>query len=455
MDVLETNNRNGGKLKYSRNGRFLLTTAIFAVSGMVTLYAQQKDATPDMSGKAPQANILSANKDSVCSNQQRKAFTRTYEINFIVDKSNIDTTFKDNGMTLRRMKHEIDSIINNTDFKADSIIIKSTASPEGHSAYNLALSRRRGESIASYISKLWPEIESGTFACTFSGEDWNTFWEIVEKDEKIPFREQIKAIDDSSLNPEEKEVRLREYRNGFFYILRTHAYQMRASKVTFNYSAEIPSVPVLAKGSVISQKAATSPLGIATRQTEAPVMQKKMILAARTNLLVPALNVGIEIPIKTKWSVGIDYYFPWWLAKNNQYCGEMLGLFIDGKYWFGKNRMEEDKLTGHALGLYVGAGYYDYQKKYSGYQGEYTDVGIDYTYAIPVGKKKRLRMEFNIGLGWIHTVARHYTPTDDFGELIKDPGIKHRKYNFFGPTRASVSFIVPIRINTRQKGGMR
>lgn len=131
----------------------------------------------------------------------------------------------------------------------------------------------------------------------------------------------------------------------------------------------------------------------------------------------------------------------------------MLGLFIDGKYWFGKNRTEEDKMTGHALGVYAGAGYYDYQKLRSGYQGEYIDVGVDYTYAIPVAKGK-LRMEFNVGIGWIHTVARHYTPTEDYTELIRDPGIKHRKYNFFGPTRASVSFVVPIRVKVR-KGGDR
>ena len=178
-----------------------------------------------------------------------------------------------------------------------------------------------------------------------------------------------------------------------------------------------------------------------------------MILAARTNLLMPALNVGIEVPVKYNWSVGADYYFPWFLARSNKYCVEMLAWFVDGKYWFGRDRREEDKLTGHAVGVYGGFGYYDFQWLESGHQGEFLDVGVDYTYSIPLAKD-RLRMEFNIGLGWIYTVARHYTPTDDWSELIKDPGIRHRKYHFFGPTRASVSFVVPIRMKTRYgKGG--
>ena len=93
-----------------------------------------------------------------------------------------------------------------------------------------------------------------------------------------------------------------------------------------------------------------------------------MILAGRTNLLAPGLNFGVEIPIGRHVSIGADYWYPWWLAKNNKYCGEMLGWFIDGKYWFSRpggkyEWTRADKLKGHALGLYAGGGYYDYQKR--------------------------------------------------------------------------------------------
>lgn len=112
-------------------------------------------------------------------------------------------------------------------------------------------------------------------------------------------------------------------------------------------------------------------------------------------------------------------------------------------------------MNGPALGLYAGGGYYDYQKRRSGYQGEYLDFGVDYTFGLPIGRKKWMRMEFNLGVGCIMTKARHYTPTADYEELIKDPGIKNKYYTFFGPTRAGISFVLPIIVRHKAKGGER
>lgn len=191
-----------------------------------------------------------------------------------------------------------------------------------------------------------------------------------------------------------------------------------------------------------------------------PEYERQMILAGRTNLLVPGLNFGVEIPVGRHFSIGADYWYPWWLAKSNKYCGEMLGWFIDGKYWFtGRNGKYEwtrdDKLKGHALGLYAGGGYYDYQKRKSGYQGEYIDFGVDYTFGMPIGRKKWMRMEFNVGVGCILTQARHYTPTSDWADLIKDPGVKQNYYTFFGPTRVGISFVLPLIVKRQIKGGAR
>lgn len=34
----------------------------------------------------------------------------------------------------------------------------------------------------------------------------------------------------------------------------------------------------------------------------------KPVVALRTNLLLPLLNFGVEVPIGNRWSVGADYY---------------------------------------------------------------------------------------------------------------------------------------------------
>ena len=381
-----------------------------------------------------------------------KTFRKQYTIFFRINRWDIDTTFRGNGETIRRMQAEIDSLISEGSITADSISIVSAASPDGGNAFNVWLSKKRGLSTMDLLEERYPDIDPEIIYIDPMGEDWSTFRKVVYEDRNIPARDELIALMESDLTNDEKEKVLRKMNPAFRYILKHHIYLMRASAVTFNVSVPMVLMPPIAG----PQALAEGPEGnILYRQVQplpqAPV-EKKMRLAARTNLLVPALNVGVEVPVGYSWSVGADYYFPWWLARSNRYCAEMLGWFVDTKYWFGKDRGEEDKLTGHALGAYAGFGYYDYQWEKSGNQGEYIDIGVDYTYAIPLAKD-RLRMEFNIGLGWIHTVARHYTPTDDYTDLIKDPGIRHRKYNFFGPTRASVSLVVPIRVKVKQKGG--
>ena len=381
-----------------------------------------------------------------------KTLRKQYTIFFRINRWDIDTTFRGNGGTIRRMQAEIDSLISEGSITADSISIVSAASPDGGNAFNVWLSKKRGLSTMDLLEERYPDIDPEIIYIDPMGEDWSTFRKVVYEDRNIPARDELIALMESDLTNDEKEKVLRKMNPAFRYILKHHIYLMRASAVTFNVSVPMVLMPPIAG----PQALAEGPEGnILYRQVQplpqAPV-EKKMILAARTNLLVPALNVGVEVPVGYSWSVGADYYFPWWLARSNRYCAEMLGWFVDTKYWFGKDRGEEDKLTGHALGAYAGFGYYDYQWEKSGNQGEYIDIGVDYTYAIPLAKD-RLRMEFNIGLGWIHTVARHYTPTDDYTDLIKDPGIRHRKYNFFGPTRASVSLVVPIRVKVKQKGG--
>lgn len=396
------------------------------------------------------ANSTADNRDSL----QTRTFRKEYTIYFKINSWDIDTTLRGNGETIRRMRREMDSLISRGIITTDSISIVSAASPDGGTAFNQWLSGKRGAAARKLLERFYPGIDPEIVFVNPVGEDWDTFRKVVYGDKDIPERERLIELMESDASPEEKERVLRSMRQTFRYILKHHIHLMRASAVTFGISMPLitlPSAPEPEKPELSIYQGDFK----YRRMPEARPQpsEKKMILAARTNLLVPALNVGVEVPIKYNWSVGADYYFPWWLAKSNMYCAEMLGWFVDTKYWFGKDRGEGDKLKGHAVGAYAGFGYYDYQWKKSGHQGEYIDVGVDYTYSIPLAKEK-LRMEFNIGLGWIHTVARHYTPTDDYVDLIKDPGIKHRKYNFFGPTRASVSLVVPIRVKVKSNGGV-
>jgi hypothetical protein len=172
------------------------------------------------------------------------------------------------------------------------------------------------------------------------------------------------------------------------------------------------------------------------------------LFAIKTNLLfdlITALNIELEVPIGKYWSVAAEWMFPWWTFKNSKYYNQVLLGTVEGKYWF-KGKANSDILTGHALGAYASAGYYDLQWKKTGYQGEILPiVGFSYSYAHKIAK--HLRMEYTIGLGVMNTKYRHYTSNNEYDTF---PWQHNGKTLWVGPTRAEVSLVWLIGKNRRK-----
>ena len=385
--------------------------------------------------------------------KQTRSFKKEYTIWFDINKWQIDTAFRGNAETIRRMRMEVDSLLANGIITTDSISVISAASPDGRDVYNKWLSRKRGLAAYDLLESQYPEIDPAIIIVDPIGEDWETLRRIIYEDSQMPMREELLELAGADLPNDEKEKRLRQMKTAFRYILKHHVYLMRASSVTFNISMPAisldsvkgPDIPLPEIGRGEIRKAGYAPAP--QRQ-----MTRKMILAARTNLLVPALNAGIEVPVGNNWSVAADYYFPWiWPPKENRWCVEMLGLNVEGRYWFGRDRKQEDRLSGHSVGVYAGGGYYDFEMNWKGRQGEYVTAGVDYLYALPVGKKKNIRLEFCIGFGYMHSWVRPYEVKEEFGALIRDP--QELRVNWFGPAKLSVGLVVPIYVKTKAGGG--
>lgn len=180
---------------------------------------------------------------------------------------------------------------------------------------------------------------------------------------------------------------------------------------------------------------------------------RPVTIEIRTNLLLPALNVGVEVPLGNRWSVGADWYYPWLWRKDhgagvdyNGWCVEALALNLEGRYWLGKRSLE-NRLSGHSVGLFAMAGYYDFERNYKGLQGEFVLTGIDYLYALPLGK--HVRMEFSLGLGYFYSQAREYTVYTQGGKGYKEKDMA-KIIQFWGPVKGNVSLVFPI---YAQKGG--
>ena len=330
-----------------------------------------------------------------------------------------------------------------------TIFIEGSASPIGSDKYNKALALRRADVLKGIVSK----FEGGDKIRIYTssrGEDWATFASYIRHRYRRSNRQAVLDIVESNLTNIEKERKLIALDNGKSWRLLVGRYMAPARNAvvvhilqgepvltstynpSFEYAVKQAAEPVLTFERPVVQTAV-----VAQEPTRYPV------LAFRSNLLVPALNVGMEVPIGNHNSIGIDYYYPWaWPKAENKNCFELLGWNLEWRYWFGRNRTKYDRLQGHSLGVYGSIGYYDFEYNFSGHQGEFANVGIDYTFAKAVGKKKSVHFEFSIGIGCIYSQARKYSVIEANSPLISDKITKN--VLFVGPTKANISLVVPI-----------
>ena len=59
-----------------------------------------------------------------------------------------------------------------------------------------------------------------------------------------------------------------------------------------------------------------------------------------------------------------------------------------------------------------------------------------------IGKAKRLNLEFTIAFGYVRSRNKTYEVHGPGGALFPDEGLM--MFDYFGPTKAAVSLVVPI-----------
>lgn len=187
--------------------------------------------------------------------------------------------------------------------------------------------------------------------------------------------------------------------------------------------------------------------------------RKSTFVALKTNLLYDALtllNYSVEVPIGKHFSALLYHQVPWWTwgQNNHEYCIRFMSLGTEAKWWFWRgveSTNRRDKLTGHYLGVYAESGKWDFQWKRSiCTQGEHWSVGLSYGYAMPIGKY--FNLEFSLSVGYASIPYRGYIPNEDYSVLWRDAS-RQGRWNYFGPTKAQVSLVVPITMKSRKKGG--
>ncbi|MGN1226716.1 MAG: DUF3575 domain-containing protein [Candidatus Cryptobacteroides sp.] len=350
---------------------------------------------------------------------------------FPCGRYSIEPGFSDNRSNYDAFFERLDSISKKPGIRIESTVhIRSSASPEGGKRRNDFLSRKRAESLVSlYESR---SFLGSDFDILSIGSDWDSYRALVSGS-------QMRGAEAQSL----------------FYPL------LRQANLTLYYSDLLP-VPKQLEHRMPETGLLRVRDELALRPVSSvpPVAYSKPLLALKSNLLYDALtfvNLGVELPLGDRFSVGADVLFPWWRIPQKDITLQLLEGELSAKYWLG-DRSGKEAMTGVFAGLYAGAGYYDFQlgrlTDGKGVQGDvFLLCGLQAGYAHKISSN--LRLEYSLGFGYLRTDYCEYISVKDtkFGDIkvIPYPWQAKRTTGIL-PSKLSLSLVWMI---SSKKGGGR
>lgn len=167
--------------------------------------------------------------------EKRRSKRGTAYLDFEQGSANIDYSFGNNSMELRKIHDLVESVQDDPYTSITRIALVGHASPEGVAADNMLLSARRSASLKNHIKVLHSFPET-LFTVDGRGEDWRTIDSVVAASKNIE-RYMILEIIRGTADGDQREYRLREEWPGFYQRLRDEIYpRLRRTDYEINYT---------------------------------------------------------------------------------------------------------------------------------------------------------------------------------------------------------------------------
>ncbi|MBQ0024922.1 MAG: DUF3575 domain-containing protein [Bacteroidales bacterium] len=422
--------------------------------------------------------------------------TLTLKVAFRQGKRQIDRDYMDNSSNISRFTSALAKYVYDSNIEVESVDIVGGASIEGSAELNEDLSNNRAARMVE-ILRQYASVPQYKVHVDSRGVNWEDVIEMVENDYGVPSREEVLNI--LRYTPESSRKAALQKLDGTrpYYYMYEHIFPyVRTGKMTVRFRL-VPKEPVKAAapaepGRVVdtiyvhqrdtvyhiymddpnsARNINQNILNVNTdrygrrrgrpsygepyddfresRLDRLDTLLKTPILAVRSNLLIPLMNIGVEVPLGNRWSFSGDWNYPWvWRLPDHKDCFEFHGGTVEFRYWFGWRHSpgvshRKYRLLGHSIGLVGGMGCYDFQQDWAGFQGEYGAVGIDYQFAMPLGRRGRTHLEFDLTLGAITSRNIPYDVFTEGGILLHRDGIIDT-FSWYGPIKGGISFVVPI-----------
>ena len=388
----------------------------------------------------------------------------------------LELSYRDNAANMKALTQGIQTIKGNPCVQLQHIRILSAASPEGNSALNKRVAKRRGERLRDYLKETLV-LPDSIFTVSSAGEDWQGLASLIAK-EKTPWRNKALQIirhtpEWVTRNGKVVDGRKRQLQNldggkAWKYMLDNHFYTLRTGAVVVcevktlaaesTPSAAEASLEQARQESASQQSASQSPSSPPfpaipsqvhpSSESQAPPVAS--YFALKSNLLYDALlipNLSLEASISGGWTLAAGGMFAWWSKDAKHRYWRIYGGDLEVRKYFGA-LSKSKPLQGHHLGIYGDFLTYDFEFGAKGYQSKATyAAGIKYGYSHPIGK--RLNLDFALGIGYLHSNYKTYVPKD--GCYVYQ---ETKKRKWLGPTQAEISLVWLLgKGNTNKKKG--
>ena len=375
----------------------------------------------------------------------------------------LELSYRDNAANMKALTQGIQTIKGNPCVQLQHIRILSAASPEGNSALNKRVAKRRGERLRDYLKETLV-LPDSIFTVSSAGEDWQGLAALIAK-EKTPWRNKALQIirhtpEWVTRNGKVVDGRKRQLQNldggkAWKYMLDNHFYTLRTGAVVVcevkTLAAE--STPSAAEASLeqarlesasqqsASQSPSSPPFPAIPSQvhpsSESQAPPVASYFALKSNLLYDALlvpNLSLEASIGSGWTLGAGGMLAWWSKDAKHRYWRIYGGGLEIRKYFG-TLAKSKPLQGHHLGIYGDFLTYDFEFGAKGYQSKATyAAGIKYGYSHPIAK--RLNLDFALGIGYLHSNYKTYVPRD--GCYVYQ---ETKKRKWLGPTQAEISLV--------------
>ena len=160
--------------------------------------------------------------------------SKRYNIFFEINRFSFDKNFRDNARTIEIMRQDIQTFLQMDGVLPDSLLILSTASPDGRYSWNQVLAKNRAENTKKLLLEMFPEFKDAHIKVEYLEEDWGGLYQVLKANPQFPQREQMMPVIEDDNDALSKEERLRALKQGWRYLVNNYIYALRNSSITLS-----------------------------------------------------------------------------------------------------------------------------------------------------------------------------------------------------------------------------